>query len=151
MEAYIIKGYRSAITKSKKGSFKNFRSDDLSVIVIKHLLKQFPEINPKLVDDVIVGCANPEGEQGLQIGRLISSRALGIDVPGMTINRYCASGLEAISMAVSKIRAGFGNIYVAGGAESMSMIPMTGYKLAPSYKANLENINYHVSDRKSVV
>ena len=146
MEAYIIKGYRSAITKSKKGSFKNFRSDDLSVIVIKHLLKQFPEINPKLVDDVIVGCANPEGEQGLQIGRLISSRALGIDVPGMTINRYCASGLEAISMAVSKIRAGFGNIYVAGGAESMSMIPMTGYKLAPSYKANLENINYHVSE-----
>jgi acetyl-CoA acyltransferase len=145
MEAYIIKGYRSAITKSKKGSFKNFRSDDLSVIVIKHLLKQFPEINPKLVDDVIVGCANPEGEQGLQIGRLISSRALGIDVPGMTINRYCASGLEAISMAVSKIRAGFGKIYVAGGAESMSMIPMTGYKLAPSYKANLENINYHVS------
>ena len=81
----------------------------------------------------------------MQIGRLISSRALGIDVPGMTINRYCASGLEAISMAVSKIRAGFGNIYVAGGAESMSMIPMTGYKLAPSYKANLENINYHVS------
>ena len=145
MEAYIIKGYRSAITKSKKGSFKNFRSDDLSVIVIKHLLKQFPEINPKLVDDVIVGCANPEGEQGLQIGRLISSRALGIDVPGMTINRYCASGLEAISMAVSKIRAGFGNIYVAGGAESMSMIPMTGYKLAPSYKANLENLNYHIS------
>ena len=145
MEAYILKGYRSAITKSKKGSFKNFRSDDLSVIVIKHLLKQFPEINPKLVDDVIVGCANPEGEQGLQIGRLISSRALGLDVPGMTINRYCASGLEAISMAVSKIRAGFGNIYVAGGAESMSMIPMTGYKLAPSYKANLENINYHVS------
>jgi acetyl-CoA acyltransferase len=145
MEAYIIKGYRSAITKSNKGSFKSFRSDDLSVIVIKHLLKQFPEINPKLVDDVIVGCANPEGEQGLQIGRLISSRALGIDVPGMTINRYCASGLEAISMAVSKIRAGFGKIYVAGGAESMSMIPMTGYKLAPSYKANLENINYHVS------
>ena len=94
---------------------------------------------------MIVGCANPEGEQGLQVGRLISARALGTGVPGMTINRYCASGLEAISLAVSKIKAGFGDIYVAGGAESMSMIPMTGYKLAPSYQANLENINYHVS------
>tara|TARA_B110000116_G_C16766351_1_gene551020 strand:- start:193 stop:1365 length:1173 start_codon:yes stop_codon:yes gene_type:complete len=145
MEAYIIQGYRSAVTRSKKGSFKDFRSDDLSVIVIKHLLAQFPELDPKLVDDVIVGCANPEGEQGLQIGRLISARALGNEVPGITINRYCASGLEAISMAVGKIKAGFGHIYVAGGAESMSMIPMTGYKLSPSYKANMENINYHVS------
>jgi acetyl-CoA acyltransferase len=93
---------------------------------------------------VIVGCANPEGEQGLQVGRLIAARALGKEVPGITINRYCASGLEAISQAVGKIKAGFGHIYIAGGAESMSMIPMTGYKLAPSYKANLENLNYHV-------
>ena len=108
-------------------------------------MSQVPEIDPKLVDDVIVGCANPEGEQGLQVGRLISARALGKEVPGITINRYCASGLEAISMAVGKIKAGFGQIYIAGGAESMSMIPMTGYKLAPSYKANVENINYHVS------
>ncbi len=144
MEAYIIKGYRSAIGKAKKGGFKNYRSDDLAVEVIKHLMLSVPEVDPKSVDDVIVGCANPEGEQGLQIGRLISARALGKEVPGITINRYCASGLEAISQAVAKIKAGFGHIYIAGGTESMSMIPMTGYKLAPSYKANLENLNYHV-------
>tara|TARA_X000000368_G_scaffold392285_1_gene356917 strand:- start:267 stop:1436 length:1170 start_codon:yes stop_codon:yes gene_type:complete len=145
MEAFVINGYRSAVTKSKRGSFKNYRSDDLAVDVIKHLMKNVPEIDPKQVDDVIVGCANPEGEQGLQIGRLISARALGKEVPGITINRYCASGLEAISQAVGKIKAGFGHIYIAGGVESMSMIPMTGYKLAPSYKANMENLNYHVS------
>lgn len=145
MEAYIIKGYRSAVAKAKRGGFKNYRSDDLAVDVIKYLMSTVPELNPARVDDVIVGCANPEGEQGLQVGRLISARALGKEVPGITINRYCASGLEAISMAVGKIKAGFGHIYIAGGAESMSMIPMTGYKLAPSYKANMENINYHVS------
>lgn len=145
MEAYIVKGYRSAIGKAKKGGFRNYRSDDLAVDVIKHLMLAVPEIDPKTVDDVIVGCANPEGEQGLQIGRLISARALGKEAPGVTINRYCASGLEAIAQAVAKIKAGFGEIYIAGGIESMSMIPMTGYKLAPSYKANIENINYHVS------
>lgn len=145
MEAYIIKGYRSAVGKAKKGGFKNYRSDDLAVDIIKYLMQAVPEIDPKTVDDVIVGCANPEGEQGLQIGRLISARALGKEVPGMTINRYCASGLEAIAQAVAKIKAGFGSIYIAGGIESMSMIPMTGYKLAPSYTANLENINYHIS------
>ncbi len=144
MEAYIVKGYRSAIGKAKKGGFKNYRSDDLAVDVIKHMMTKVPEIDPKSVDDVIVGCANPEGEQGLQIGRLISARSLGKEVPGVTINRYCASGLEAISQAVSKVRAGFGDIYIAGGIESMSMIPMTGYKLSPSYKANQENLNYHV-------
>ena len=145
MEAYIIKGYRSAVGKAKKGGFRNYRSDDLAVHVIKHLMKNVPEIYSDQVDDVIVGCANPEGEQGLQIGRLISARALGNQVAGITINRYCASGLEAIAQAVSKIKAGFGNIYIAGGTESMSAIPMTGYKLAPSYQANIENINYHVS------
>ena len=144
MEAYIIKGYRSAVGKANKGGFKNYRSDDLAVEVIKHLMAAVPEVDPKSIDDVIVGCANPEGEQGLQVGRLIAARALGKEVPGITINRYCASGLEAISQAVAKINAGFGHIYLAGGAESMSMIPMTGYKLAPSYKANLENLNYHV-------
>jgi acetyl-CoA acyltransferase len=144
MEAYIVAGYRSAIGKAKKGGFKNYRSDDLAVDVIRHLASQVPELDTTKVDDVIVGCANPEGEQGLQIARLISARALGKEVPGVTINRYCASGLEAISMAVSKVRAGFGHIFVAGGIESMSLIPMTGYKLAPSYKANLDNMNYHV-------
>ena len=145
MEAYIVKGYRSAVTKSKKGGFKNYRSDDLAVDVIKYLMESVNEITPKQVDDVIVGCANPEGEQGLQIGRLISARSLGKEVAGITINRYCASGLEAIALAVGKIKAGFGEIFIAGGTESMSMIPMTGYKLAPSYKANIENINYHIS------
>ena len=145
MEAYIVKGYRTAVGKAKKGGFKNYRSDDMSVDVLKHLICEVPALDPTTVDDVIVGCANPEGEQGLQIGRLISARALGIEVPGITINRYCASGLEAISMAVAKIKAGMGHVYIAGGTESMSLIPMTGYKLAPSYKANMENINYHVS------
>ena len=145
MEAYIIQGYRSAVGKAKKGGFKNYRSDDLAVQVIQHLMQAVPQVDPKQVDDVIVGCANPEGEQGLQVGRLISARALGKEVAGITINRYCASGLEAIAQAVGKVKAGFGHIYVAGGVESMSMLPMTGYKLAPSYEANMENINYHVS------
>ena len=145
MEAYIIKGYRSAVGKANKGGFKNYRSDDLAVDVVKYLAEQVPELDPTTVDDLIVGCANPEGEQGLQIGRLIAARALGIEVPGITINRYCASGLEAISMAVAKIKAGMGHVYISGGTESMSLLPMTGYKLAPSYKANLDNINYHVS------
>ena len=145
MEAYIVKGYRTAVAKAKKGGFKNYRSDDMAVDVLKHLVGQVTALDPTTVDDVIVGCANPEGEQGLQVGRLISARALGIEVPGITINRYCASGLEAIAMAVAKIKAGMGHVYIAGGTESMSLIPMTGYKLAPSYKANMENINYHVS------
>ena len=145
MEAYIVKGYRTAVAKAKKGGFKNYRSDDMAVDVLKYLVGQIPNMDPTTVDDVIVGCANPEGEQGLQVGRLISARALGIEVPGITINRYCASGLEAIAMAVAKIKAGMGHIYIAGGTESMSLIPMTGYKLSPSYKANKENINYHVS------
>jgi len=145
MNAYIIKGYRSAVGKAKKGGFRNYRSDDLAVDILKYLLEQTPEIDNTMVDDVIVGCANPEGEQGLQVGRLIAARALGKEVPGMTVNRYCASGLETIALAAAKINAGMGHIFVAGGAESMSMIPMTGYKLAPSYKAAMDNINYHVS------
>jgi acetyl-CoA acyltransferase len=145
MEAYIIKGYRSAVGKAKKGGFRNYRSDDLAVDVIRHLVSEVPQLDPTTVDDVIVGCANPEGEQGLQVGRLIAARALGKEVPGITINRYCASGLESIAMAVGKINAGFGEIFIAGGTESMSLLPMTGYKLSPSYQANQDNINYHVS------
>ncbi|MEQ8705222.1 MAG: thiolase family protein [Phaeodactylibacter sp.] len=145
MDAYIVKAYRSAVGKAKKGGFKNYRSDDLAVDIITHLLEQTPELDPKLVDDVFVGCANPEGEQGLQIGRQISMRALGKEVPGVTVNRYCASGLETISIAVAKIRAGMGEIYIAGGTESMSAIPMTGYKLAPSYKVASSTPNYLAS------
>lgn len=143
-EAYIIAGYRSAVGKAGKGGFKSYRPDDLAVDVIKHLLASVPQLDPKLVDDCIVGCANPEGEQGLQIGRLISNRALGKDVPGMTVNRYCASGLETISIAVAKIRAGMGHCYVAGGTESMSLIPMTGYKLAPNYNIAANTPDYLV-------
>ena len=143
-EAYIVAGYRSAVGKAGKGGFKSYRPDDLAVDVIKHLLASVPQLDPKTVDDCIVGCANPEGEQGLQIGRLISVRALGKDVPGMTVNRYCASGLETISIAVAKIRAGMGHCYVAGGAESMSFIPMTGYKLAPNYNIAANTPDYLV-------
>ena len=143
-DAYIIAGYRSAIGKAGRGSFKNYRSDDLAVEIIKHLMAQVPELDPSLVDDVIVGCANPEGEQGLQLGRQISLRALGKEVPGFTINRYCASGLEAISIAVAKIKANMGECYIAGGTESMSMIPMTGYKLAPSYQVARDTPDYVV-------
>ncbi|NUO03519.1 MAG: thiolase family protein [Saprospiraceae bacterium] len=142
MEAYIIKAYRSAVGKAGRGGFRNYRSDDLAVDVVKYLIDNTPGLDPRLVDDVIVGCANPEGEQGFQIGRQISLRALGKEVPGMTVNRYCASGLETISIAVAKIRAGMGHIYVAGGTESMSMIPMTGYKLAPSYKVAADTPDY---------
>lgn len=145
MEAYIVKAYRSAVGKAGKGGFRHYRSDDLAVDVLEHLLAQTPELEPNLVDDVFVGCANPEGEQGLQIGRQISMRALGKDVPGVTVNRYCASGLETISMAVAKVKAGMGQIYLAGGAESMSSIPMTGYKLAPSYKVASTTPNYLAS------
>jgi acetyl-CoA acyltransferase len=141
MEAYIIQGYRTAVGKAGKGGFRSVRPDDLAIDVIKHLMAQVPQLDPALVDDLLVGCANPEGEQGLQIGRLIAVRALGKDVPGMTVNRYCASGLETISIAVAKIRAGMGHCYIAGGVESMSLIPMTGYKLAPNY-----NIAVHTPD-----
>lgn len=145
MDAYIVKAYRSAVGKAKKGGFRNYRSDDLAVDVINFMMEQTPEVDRALIDDVIVGCANPEGEQGLQIGRQISVRALGKPVAGMTVNRYCASGLETISIATAKIKAGMGHIYVAGGTENMSMIPMTGYKLAPSYKVASSTPNYLAS------
>jgi acetyl-CoA acyltransferase len=145
MNAYIVTGFRSAVGKAKKGMFRHYRSDDLAVDVLTYLAEQVPQLDPLEIDDIIVGCANPEGEQGLQVGRLIAARAFGKTVPGMTINRYCASGLEAIAIASAKINAGMGHCYIAGGAESMSLIPMTGYKLAPSYKATMQNVNYHVS------
>lgn len=145
MEAYIVHGLRSAVAKAGKGGFKNFRSDDLAVRVIKQLLKDVEGLEPERVDDVFVGCANPEGEQGLQIGRQISVRALGKSVPGVTVNRYCASGLETIAMATAKIRSGMGHCFVAGGTESMSMIPMTGYKLAPSFEVASSTPDYLVS------
>ncbi|NOT38828.1 MAG: thiolase family protein [Saprospiraceae bacterium] len=141
-EAYIVAFKRSAFAKAKKGGFRFMRSDDLAVLVIMELLKDFPQIEKSQIDDLIVGCANPEGEQGLQIGRQIALRALGEKVPGITINRYCASGLESIAIATAKIRAGMGEIYVAGGIESMSMIPLEGYKLAVNYSVSESNPDY---------
>ena len=143
-DAYIVAGFRSAVGKAGRGGFRNYRSDDLAVDIIKHLMASMPEVDPLLVDDVIVGCANPEGEQGLQVGRQISLRALGKETPGFVINRYCASGLEAISIAVAKIKANMGECYIAGGTESMSMVPMTGYKLAPSYHVAVDTPDYVV-------
>ncbi len=145
MDAYIIKAYRTAVGKAKKGSFRHTRPDDLAVKVIQHIMSEVPDIAPEMVDDVIVGCANPEGEQGLQIGRWVAVQALGITVPGMTVNRYCASGLETISLAVAKIQAGMGHVFLAGGLESMSMIPMTGYKFAPNYNIVANTPEYMAS------
>lgn len=144
-QAFIITAKRTAVGKAKRGGFRFTRSDDLAVEVIRKIMDEVPQLESSVVDDVIVGCANPEGEQGLQIGRQISLRALGKEVPGMTVNRYCASGLETISIATAKIRAGLGECYVAGGAESMSLIPMTGYKLAPNYKVARDTPDYLVS------
>lgn len=145
MDAYIVKAYRTAIGKAGKGVFKNYRSDELAAHVIRKLVADTPGLEAIMVEDILVGCANPEGEQGLQTGRQIALMALGKEVPGITVNRYCASGLETIAMAVAKIKAGMGHCFIAGGAESMSMIPMTGYKLAPNYNVAKDTPDYVVS------
>jgi acetyl-CoA acyltransferase len=143
-EAYIVAINRSAVTKAKKGGFRFMRSDDLAIEIIQGLVQKIPQLPIKEIDDVIVGCANPEGEQGLQIGRQISLRALGKEIAGMTVNRYCASGLETIAIATAKIRAGMGHCFVAGGVENMSMIPMEGYKLAPNFLVADQHPDYLV-------
>lgn len=145
MDAFLISFKRTAVGKAKRGGFRFTRSDDLALAVIQSLMQDLPQLDPLRVDDVIVGCANPEGEQGLQIGRQISLRALGKEVPGMTINRYCASGLEAIAIATAKIRAGMAECIIAGGTESMSLVPMTGYKLAPNYAVARDTPDYVIS------
>ncbi len=144
-EAYIVAGFRTAITKSKKGGFRFMRSDDLAIEVIKGLMKSMPALDPLLVDDVIVGNAVPEAEQGLQFGRMISAKALGIEVPGITINRYCASGLESIAMATAKIRSGMAECIIAGGTESMSLVPTAGWKTVPSYSITVEEPDFYLS------
>ncbi len=144
-EAYIVAGYRTAVTKSKKGGFRFFRPDDLAVEVIKGLVATIPQLDPKRVDDVIVGNAVPEAEQGLQFGRIISARALGIDVAGFTINRYCASGLESIALATAKIRSGMADCIVAGGTESMSLVPSAGWKTVPAYSIAKDDPDYYLS------
>lgn len=143
MNAYIVNGYRTAVGKANKGGFRFTRPDDLAKEVIQHLVKQIPGLDPKHIDDLIVGNAVPEAEQGMQIGRMISLIALGKDVPGMVINRYCGSGLEAINIAAARIHAGMADCIIAGGTESMSLVPMMGYKTALNYTIATENPDYY--------
>jgi len=144
-EAYIVAGFRTAVGKSKKGGFRFYRPDDLAVEVIKGLMATVPQLEASRVDDVIVGNAVPEAEQGLQFGRIIAAKALGIEVAGITINRYCASGLESIAMATAKIRTGMAECIIAGGTESMSLVPTAGWKTVPSYAIAKEEPDYYLS------
>jgi acetyl-CoA acyltransferase len=144
-EAYIIAGYRTAVGKSKRGKLRFYRPDDLAVDVIKALLASVPGLDPKRVDDVIVGNAVPEAEQGLQVGRIIAARAVGIHAPGVTVNRYCASGLETIAIATAKIRSGMADCIIAGGTESMSMVPQSGWKTVPAYSIATEEPDYYLN------
>src|SRR3954466_15099332 len=144
-EAYIVAGFRTAVTKSKKGGFRFTRPDDLAIEVIRGLMQAVPQLDAKRVDDVIVGNAVPEAEQGLQFGRIISARALGFDIPGVTVNRYCASGLETISIATAKIRMGMADCIIAGGTESMSLVPTSGWKTVPAYSIAKDEPDYYLS------
>jgi acetyl-CoA acyltransferase len=145
MEAYIVAGFRSAVGKAKKGGLRFHRPDDLAIDVIRGLLASVPQLDKSRVDDVIVGNAVPEAEQGLQVGRIIAARALGFEVPGMTVNRYCASGLETIAIATAKIRSGQAECIVAGGTESMSMVPTAGWKTVPAYSIAKDEPDYYLS------
>jgi acetyl-CoA acyltransferase len=145
MEAYIVAGFRTGVGKAKKGGFRFTRPDDLAADVIKHLIKSVPGVENNMVDDLIVGNAVPEAEQGMQMGRMISLLALGINVPGMVVNRYCGSGLEAIAIASQRIQAGQADIIIAGGTESMSLVPVMGFKTALNWTIAKDNPNYYTS------
>jgi acetyl-CoA acyltransferase len=144
-EAYIVAGYRSAVGKSKRGKFRFYRPDDMAIDVIKGLLASVPQLDPHRVDDVIVGNAVPEAEQGLQVGRIIAARAVGIHAPGVTVNRYCASGLETIAIATAKIRSGQAECIIAGGTESMSLVPTAGWKTVPAYSIASDDPDYYLN------
>jgi acetyl-CoA acyltransferase len=144
-EAYIVAGYRTAVGKAKRGGFRFYRPDDLAIDLIKGLLASVPQLDKNLIDDVIVGNAVPEAEQGLQVGRIIAARAIDYDVPGMTVNRYCASGLETIAIATAKIRMGMADCIIAGGTESMSMVPTAGWKTVPSYAIAKDDPDYYLN------
>lgn len=145
MEAYIVNGFRSAVGKAKKGGFRFYRPDDLAADVITHLMSQIPGLEPSRVDDLIVGNAVPEAEQGMQMGRMIALLALGKEIPGFIINRYCGSGLEAIALATAKIKSGMADCIIAGGTESMSLVPMLGYKTVLNWKIASETPEYYLS------
>lgn len=142
--AYIVTGYRTAVGKAPKGSLRFVRPDEMAATVLKHLMKQVPALDPARIDDLIVGCAMPEAEQGLNMARLISLMGLDTDkVPGVTVNRYCASGSESIALAVAKIQTGMADCIIAGGAESMSYIPMGGYKPIPETGIAKQHADYY--------
>ncbi len=146
MEAYIVAGFRTAVTKSKRGGFKFYRPDDLGADVINHLIKSVPNLDPNVIEDVICGNAFPEAESGMQMGKMIALRAgLPTTTAGVTVNRYCGSGVETISMATAKIKAGMADCIIAGGAESMSLLPMSGWKVALNYEIAKSNPDYYSS------
>ncbi len=145
MDAYIVSGFRTAVGKAKKGGFRFTRPDDLAADVIKYLVKSIDSFDPNRVDDLIVGNAVPEAEQGMQMGRMISLISLPMEVPGMIVNRYCGSGLEAINIASARITAGMADCIIAGGTESMSMVPMMGWKTALNYSITTEHPDYYTS------
>ncbi|GAB3323929.1 acetyl-CoA C-acyltransferase [Larkinella ripae] len=144
MDAYIVAGYRTAVGKAPRGGLRLTRPDDLAAEVIKHLLAQVPNFDPARVDDLIVGNAVPEAEQGMQIARYIALLSLPNSVPGMTINRYCGSGLEAIAIASAKIHAGLVDCIIAGGTESMSLVPVMGWKTALNFEIAQKNPDYYI-------
>lgn len=132
-EAVIVSGVRTAVGRSHKGSLRNVRPEDFGGLVVREALNRVPELDPEEVEDVIIGCAIPEGEQGMNFGRIVSLRAgLPTNVPGMTVNRFCSSGLQTIALAAQNIMTGMADVQIAGGVESMSMVPMVGYHLAPN-------------------
>lgn len=145
MDAYIVAGYRTAVGRGKRSILKTVRPDDMAAEVIKHLVGEIPNFDAKRVDDLIVGNAVPEAEQGMQMARMISLLALPIEVPGVTVNRYCGSGLEAIALASARVHAGTAECIIAGGTESMSMVPVMGYKTALNYKLATEHSDYYLS------
>jgi acetyl-CoA acyltransferase len=143
MEAYIVNGYRTAVTKAKRGGFSYTSPVDFGAAVINYLIENTPGFDPELVEDLIVGNAVPEAEQGLQMARWISMRSnLSMEIPGVTVNRYCGSGIETISMAVAKIKAGLADCIIAGGTESMSLVPTTGFKTVPNYHIAKDHGDY---------
>jgi acetyl-CoA acyltransferase len=144
MNAYIIAGYRTAVAKANRGGFRTMRPDDLAAEVIKHLMAQVPSLDPALVDDLIVGNAIPEAEQGMQMARYISLLSLPKSVPGFIINRYCGSGLEAIALASAKVASGMADCVIAGGTESMTMLPMMGHKTVLNYGIASEHPDYYI-------
>jgi acetyl-CoA acyltransferase len=144
MNAYIVAAYRTAVGKANRGGFRFTRPDELSSAVIKHMLQNLPQVSEEQVDDLIVGNAMPEAEQGLNMARLISLMSFNTDkVSGMTVNRYCASGLETIAIASAKVHAGLADCIIAGGAESMSLIPMGGWRIVPSADVALAHPDYY--------